>query len=1166
MPTIAVFGATGAQGGSVVNRLLENPQWKVRGITRDIASPKARALSARGVEMVSADVNSVSSITSAIAGAEAVFGITFWWDLAFATDYASAGPAEVAQLLNIAAAASRSPSLRHLVLSVLPSGGISSGGKFSVPHFDHKQTAIAKLRAEMPALAAITTEFWAGFYPANFVTLPQLRFIPVPSAESGARVLIGPSLPEGELAMVGDVATNPGIIVEAILEAGSKTFERTVVGVTENVSWAGVAAAYERVTGRPAAYVQVPAETFAKVYGDFGAEFVMQTSWSEEYPDWNVMAGDRRLSLEELGIRDKLVGFDDTMQSEIECPIQVAENEFVQAHARDVGGNQAHRQAAGRTKTEHPISITSVPGEMEALAAVSLAGNVLQFAHTTRKLISNYRDLSGLGTNEEHVELAAIVSKLQSLVARIVPPVAHNRMSKEDQSLRDLCNQCHNVADRLLGILKRLADKGDQKPFGSVYQALATEWKAPEIEELWRRLDRIIAAIKMHLELNQRPVMRRLEELEREGEWLCVHRDADFKTLRKDVAAFSEDKQAELLIAAAAKGSQFAAEQAILEYLRFPSINHRHDTIAEAHGESFTWLFGSGDQESPSTFSDWLTCDDDSDIYWISGKPGSGKSTLMKFLSSHAVTNQKLHEWASSRRRSGDPTPGTVVRLVRAEFFFWVADGDRMQKSHEGLLRSLLYQILRQCPDLISKVYYSAWCAGLPSDYEAGLAAERAGIDFCFFIDGLDEFEGHPRDMIQLIRDLRTLPNLKLCVASREWNEFEDEFGQEKTRKLYMQDYNSSDIKAYVYGSLLQDKNYQELEDKSMGEELSKEIVTAANGVFLWVFLVVRSFREGLSNGDSIGDLRRRLRELPTDLNQYFERIVLSDVSEFYRGYSAEMFSVALAAPEPLPLMTYWFMGEGRDDPQYTQKMEIRPLSVPQINKRLKDAKRRLKACCKGLLEPHCSHIYSSAHALPSSAFFSWTVSFLHRTVKEFFALDHIDDLLQRRCQPGWSADVTIGRALLAQAKTAPSDPEYWRPGHTCTQVEELAMLSEQCCGSWLFMMDEYGALGEDIRTIMAKRKTNYAEVNGEDIRTVIAERKAKYAEIHQACAAGNQPRSTTATDDIVTDGLQATIRTACPVQPVIHPVQPAVRPIHIPENPNRRSTSRFMRRLFAMK
>ncbi|KAK4443552.1 hypothetical protein QBC34DRAFT_477084 [Podospora aff. communis PSN243] len=659
---------------------------------------------------------------------------------------------------------------------------------------------------------------------------------------------------------------------------------------------------------------------------------------------------------------------------------------------------------------------------MEALAAVSLAGNVLQFAHTTRKLIGNSRDLARSGANEEHVELTAIVTQLQGLVARIVTPNAQRNMSKEERSLRDLCSQCHNVADTLLSILRALAAKGHQKPFGSVYQALLTEWKTPEIEELWKRLDRIIAAIKWHLDLHQGPVMRRLQELEREGDRLGANRDAEFKTLMKRVFDYSKNKQAELLVAAAAEGSHFAVEQLILEHLRFPSINHRHDTIAQAHAESFSWLYGTGGQESPSTFSDWLNPGDGSDLYWISGKPGSGKSTLMKFLSTNTVTTRKLNEWALSRQ------PGVKTCLVRAEFFFWVAGGDKMQKSHEGLLRSLLYQILRQCPDMISEVYSTAWRAFFPLEADAkmsaadiettlsartsttvpelldavrrvGVAAARTGMNFCFFIDGLDEFEGHPREMIQLIRELRKLPNLKLCVSSREWNEFEDEFGREKTHKLYMQDYNSTDIRSYVYSTLIQDRHFQELEDKSMGEDLAREIVKCANGVFLWVFLVVRSFQEGLSNGDSIDDLRRRLRELPTDLNQYFERIVLSDVSEFYRGFSAEMFSIALTSPEPLPLMTYWFMAEGRDDPQHAIKMQINPLSMPQINKRLEDAKRRLKACCKGLLEPQLLQA-NQYGLLPSSAFFLWRVSFLHRTVKDFFRLDHINELLRHAVRP----------------------------------------------------------------------------------------------------------------------------------------------------------------------
>jgi hypothetical protein len=312
----------------------------------------------------------------------------------------------------------------------------------------------------------------------------------------------------------------------------------------------------------------------------------------------------------------------------------------------------------------------------------------------------------------------------------------------------------------------------------------------------------------------------------------------------------SRDRTMGALLSAAARGSRYSAEQIILEQLRFDEIDYRYDNIREAHEHTLSWLFSTGEQHSPATFHDWLGSDDD--LYWISGKPGSGKSTLMKFLSRHPHTIEKLDIWAKQKR------------LITAEYFFWEA-GKSLQKSQEGLLRSLLYEILRQYPDIIPQAYPNTWRFYFPegNEWRPGVTAPKGSgatiplsvhglLDklevisnvamesdskFLFCIDGLDEYEGQANDMIELVRQLRNLPNLKLCVSSRPWNEFESEFSKDGSQKLYMQDFNSADISAYVYDTFAKDENYQELEDRDLnGKPLLNEIVLSANGVFFLGF------------------------------------------------------------------------------------------------------------------------------------------------------------------------------------------------------------------------------------------------------------------------------------------------------------------------------------------
>lgn len=63
--TIVVTGATGAQGGGVANVLLETPGWKVRAVTRNANSEKARDLAERGAEVVQANFDDVESLKEA---------------------------------------------------------------------------------------------------------------------------------------------------------------------------------------------------------------------------------------------------------------------------------------------------------------------------------------------------------------------------------------------------------------------------------------------------------------------------------------------------------------------------------------------------------------------------------------------------------------------------------------------------------------------------------------------------------------------------------------------------------------------------------------------------------------------------------------------------------------------------------------------------------------------------------------------------------------------------------------------------------------------------------------------------------------------------------------------------------------------------------------------
>ena len=130
----------------------------------------------------------------------------------------------------------------------------------------------------------------------------------------------------------------------------------------------------------------------------------------------------------------------------------------------------------------------------------------------------------------------------------------------------------------------------------------------------------------------------------------------------------------------------------LLHSLHFAEIQDRSDAIPEAYQKTYQWILQpSSSSKYPSCFTAWLR-DDEQQLYWITGKPGAGKSTLMKFIFENQQTESFLREWAQDRE------------LVKVSFYFWNS-GEPIQMSREGLARTLLYTVLQRLPYLVPRIY-----------------------------------------------------------------------------------------------------------------------------------------------------------------------------------------------------------------------------------------------------------------------------------------------------------------------------------------------------------------------------------------------------------------------------------------------------------------------------
>ncbi|EKG13553.1 NmrA-like protein [Macrophomina phaseolina MS6] len=173
---IVVTGATGTQGSSVVHVLLQTGEWHVRAVTRNPDGEKAKALAAKGAEVVAADYDDEESVRKAFTGAHAIFAVTNWWEyLRKGFTQAQAGDIEERQGVTLARLAAEVKTLEHFIWSTLPAAEQLTDGKCPVPHFDYKAKVDRHIREQMPDLAAKSTFLFFGFYPSNFAFFPMLK-------------------------------------------------------------------------------------------------------------------------------------------------------------------------------------------------------------------------------------------------------------------------------------------------------------------------------------------------------------------------------------------------------------------------------------------------------------------------------------------------------------------------------------------------------------------------------------------------------------------------------------------------------------------------------------------------------------------------------------------------------------------------------------------------------------------------------------------------------------------------------------------------------------------------------------------------------------------------------------------------------------------------------
>ncbi|KAM0722948.1 hypothetical protein Q7P37_001146 [Cladosporium fusiforme] len=706
---------------------------------------------------------------------------------------------------------------------------------------------------------------------------------------------------------------------------------------------------------------------------------------------------------------------------------------------------------------------------IEPISAFALAGNVLQFIELGYKTYHVLHQLRTKSETDENSEIQQVAHDMAGMCTKLGDRGASSNISTDEKELQKLASTCKKKAEKLKDVLEKLVVRrglnGAKQHVEAMRKTLETLWRQREIKDLQKEMaalrEQLSARMIYILSDRQSGVFTKLEDIsssyqrqvtttaaalsQARGQMHDVFEHQreharttaqSLQTMGKALQAIEGSQQSiqavlqsqrKLQLALESKKKmqdaleklRFLSERAaltetttqILKSLRFEFMQERQSLIKERHAKTFSWVF----EADATPFRAWL--EDGNGAFWISGRAGSGKSTLMKFLETSPETKDILLRWAGKRQ------------LFVTSFYFWITASSSMQKSQEGLLQSIIFEILRQEPALIPKVTPERWGKGTLFHLEPipwsltelygvleAIIREKPKACFCIFIDGLDEYVGNAWEHGEFARKIQQLGQstaVKLCVASRPWIAFSDVFGNDKQHMLMMEHLTRDDMDAYVRDMLQENRHFRALiEHDDRANELIHEIRDRAHGVFLWVTLVVGSLLSGLTQKDGFDELKIRLDELPPTLKGFFERM-LESTDDSYKPYAARVLSLAQCST-PLPLMAFWWVGLEAEDPDYAIDMRIESLEKKEVLK--ETARSRLNKWTRDMLIAY----RSEEGPIDYDDLASFKIDFLHRTVGEFLREPEIYEKLRAEIKSEFNANLSWCRLLLAEAKTRP--------------------------------------------------------------------------------------------------------------------------------------------------
>ncbi|KAH6687289.1 hypothetical protein F5X68DRAFT_239843 [Plectosphaerella plurivora] len=414
----------------------------------------------------------------------------------------------------------------------------------------------------------------------------------------------------------------------------------------------------------------------------------------------------------------------------------------------------------------------------------------------------------------------------------------------------------------------------------------------------------------------------------------------------------------------ASEEDEFKVPSGFLRSLAFEEMRNRREDIKRPLDNTCQWLY------STAEYSTWIKRQDlpeNHGLLWIKGKPGSGKSTLMKEALFHAK-----YQFSESQ-------------ITTAGFFFNARGTQQLEKTPLGLYRSLLYQVLQQdmlAVHHLTPIYLEKkelhpdsrcqWTEHELQDILRRVFARPESRAAVLFIDAMDEcYDDEVRDLVDFFKELAKKAlsagaRLNVCcLSSRHY----PHIYIQNCPELVVEDNNGMDILRYIEAKA---------EDNRPIADLKDDIFDKSSGVFLWVVLVIVILQKH-GRGKSSKWLRQKLCEIPPELGRLFGTLFSqNDANDPYdaertRSQTVCLMQLVLFAEEPMTLgqiHTAIAFGRNAHDSLQTWKDSVEYLAVGAQRKEL------VLDLSKGLLED--SYKSYSSDTEP-------TYQFIHETVREFF-------------------------------------------------------------------------------------------------------------------------------------------------------------------------------------